>query len=55
MIRNFPLAKGMFLTKIPLAKSIQSKTGAAHPSQKILEYPLPSPMALKWCTKLEVA
>ena len=34
MIRKFSFAKGMFSTKISLAKGIQSKTGAAHPRQK---------------------
>ena len=39
MIRKVSLAKGMFSTKISLAKGIRSKTGAAHPRQKFLEYP----------------
>ena len=34
MIRKFSLAKGMFSTKISLAKGIRSKTGAAHPLSK---------------------
>ena len=33
MIRKMSLAKGMFSTKISLAKGIRSKTGAAHPLQ----------------------
>ena len=39
MIKKFSWAKGMFSTTISLAKGIRSKTGAAHPLQKILEYP----------------
>ena len=39
MIRKCSLVKGMFSTKISLAKGIQSKTGAAHPRQKFSEYP----------------
>ena len=34
MVRKFSLAKGMFSTKLALAKGIQSKTAAAHPRQK---------------------
>ena len=34
MTRKSSLAKGMFLTKISLAKGIRSKTGAAHPRRK---------------------
>ena len=34
MIRKFSLAKGMFSTKISLAKGIRSKNGAAQPHQK---------------------
>ena len=33
MIRKCSLTKGMFSTKISLAKGIRSKTGAAHPRQ----------------------
>ena len=36
MIRKFSLGKGMFPTKMSIAKGIRPKTRAAHPSQKFL-------------------
>ena len=39
MIRKFSLGKGMFSTKISLAKGIRSKTGAAHPRQNFFGVP----------------
>ena len=39
MIRKSFLAKGLFSTKIFLAKGIRSKTGAAHPHQKFFRVP----------------
>ena len=36
MTRKSSLAKGMFSTKISLAKGIWSKTGAAHPRHKFV-------------------
>ena len=41
MIRKFSLAKGMFSTKISLAKGIRSKTGAAHPGQNFFRSTAP--------------
>ena len=43
MIRKFSLAKDMFSTKVPLAKSSRLKTGAAHLSQQFLGEPPPPP------------
>ena len=43
MIRNFSLAKGIFSTKISLAKGIRSKTGVAHPRQFFVGVPPGSP------------
>ena len=40
MIRKFSLAKGMFSTKISLAKGIPSKTGATHPRQFVWHTPV---------------
>ena len=39
MIRKFSLANAMFSTNFSLAKGIRSKTGAAHPRQKIFGVP----------------
>ena len=39
MIRKFSLAKGMFSTKIYLAKGIRLKTRAAHPRQNFFWVP----------------
>ena len=39
MIRKSSFAKGMFSTKISLAKGIQSKTGAAHSHQNFFRVP----------------
>ena len=41
MFRKSSLAKGMFSTKISLAKGIRSKSGATHPVKKFSEYPHP--------------
>ena len=50
MIRDLSLAKGMFSTKISLAKGIWSKTGAAHPRQFFFRVPPPLPglNIIKW-------
>ena len=37
MIRKFSLAKGMFSTKISLAKGIRLQTGAPHPVKNFLD------------------
>ena len=41
MVSKFSLAKGMFSTKLSLAKGIRSKTAAAQPRQKFSEYTRP--------------
>ena len=49
MIRKFSSAKGMFSTKISLAKGIWSKTGAAHPRQNFFRSTTPTPNPKESC------
>ena len=43
MVRKFSLAKGMFSTKLSLAKGIRSKTAVAQPRQKFFRVHHPTP------------
>ena len=54
MIRKFSLAKGMFSTKISLAKGIWWKTGAAYARQKFFGVPHPHPRACDHPAQLPV-